>query len=590
MRNQMVILDAVIMDEHPQLLGALFSVWKCTRLIEDRGQTSRAFITNVRDQCRKALGAQHIISTIFVCLCEGEFDPDLFIDRLNVLASELFAKYLRVSEPTSEGDQRDVSSDHKRDRRDVSNDYDSAVSVSSERFRGDPNTREPLSPGINSSYHGQDGPFFGSGGFNNSNLHQISSSALPLRTRQDMYPQLQEPQQLLFDPQPVRSGHLPALDFVDPETEPQKREATPSVDDESLTESDLTASESSRDITVEGERRRIVDTVMSIFLQRLDYYLEELGCCDEEAMNVDSEMPEEVHTHQRGSGTGASSSALNGRKRVKLADGKGAIDHEDTTTREDEISRENESEEEEKDDQRRRKKLQQAEKTIRDLLACPYFKWDPRRYCQQKPCCGPGWTTVHRLKEDTWREYATREIVPLVKEQLKIALAKKLAEIPQNLADMILEIVHELKLPLSHGFQMRRGRARDDCEEDTPDEDASEDEVRIDPPNAVQHDREEETEDVESPEAGPANQPRDPGWEVPGPVEHYPIWDQQQEMNPLYQEYGVAELGQSWIFKMGGYQGDVGWEETLFQPEGNSGVCAEGQQGRTTGTDNRDGQ
>ncbi|KAF6811185.1 hypothetical protein CSOJ01_05864 [Colletotrichum sojae] len=624
-RDQMIILDEVIVDEHPQLLGALFSVLKATHRIDDGGQTSRAFITNVRDQCRKRLGGQHIISSIFACLCEGEFDLDLCLERLEVLPSELFAKGFRVSEPTFE--------------RDVTSDYETVASLSSERFKSNPSTREPLSPETGSSYHRQDGPFFGSGGFDNSNFHQISTFALPLRTRRDMYPQLQEPQQLFFGPQPILYGDLPALDSVDPETEPQKREATPSVDDESLTESDFTASESSRDITMEDERMRIVDTVMDIFLQRLDYYLEELGCCDEEAMNIDSEMPEEVHTHQRGSGTGASSSALNGHKRVKRADGKSAVDHEDTTTHKDEINRENESEDEGKDDQRRRKKPQQAEKTNRDLLACPYFKWKPRRYYQEKPCCGPGtpcdkfgleverrlrlrskgkksevenWAEMYKTlfdardediptpyydlesailaREETMREYATREIGRLMREQVEIAVAREFTDIPQNLVGRILEMLRNVELSLRHGFQMSRGRAHDACEEDAPDEDASEDEVRMDPPNAVQHDREEEAEDIKSSEAGPCNQPRDPGSEVPGPVGHYPIGDQQQDMDALYQEYGVAELDQSWIFNMGGYQGDVGWNEILFQLLGNNGVDAEKQQGRTIGADNWDGQ
>jgi len=31
-------------------------------------------------------------------------------------------------------------------------------------------------------------------------------------------------------------------------------------------------------------------------------------------------------------------------------------------------------------------------------LACPYFKHNPRKYKHQRPCCGPGWDFVHRIK------------------------------------------------------------------------------------------------------------------------------------------------------------------------------------------------
>lgn len=31
-------------------------------------------------------------------------------------------------------------------------------------------------------------------------------------------------------------------------------------------------------------------------------------------------------------------------------------------------------------------------------LACPFFKHNPRKYKNQRPCCGPGWDHVHRIK------------------------------------------------------------------------------------------------------------------------------------------------------------------------------------------------
>ncbi|POS80000.1 hypothetical protein DHEL01_v201606 [Diaporthe helianthi] len=52
-------------------------------------------------------------------------------------------------------------------------------------------------------------------------------------------------------------------------------------------------------------------------------------------------------------------------------------------------------------------------------LACPFFKRNPHRYKDQGKCVGPGWLTVHRLKEHLYRRhmlpiycYRCREIFP----------------------------------------------------------------------------------------------------------------------------------------------------------------------------------
>ncbi|KAI1123194.1 hypothetical protein F5Y10DRAFT_252291 [Nemania abortiva] len=39
-------------------------------------------------------------------------------------------------------------------------------------------------------------------------------------------------------------------------------------------------------------------------------------------------------------------------------------------------------------------------------LACPFFKKDPIRFQTKQSCCGPGWETVHRLKEHLDRNHA----------------------------------------------------------------------------------------------------------------------------------------------------------------------------------------
>ncbi|KAI8306875.1 hypothetical protein K4K61_004104 [Colletotrichum sp. SAR11_59] len=39
-------------------------------------------------------------------------------------------------------------------------------------------------------------------------------------------------------------------------------------------------------------------------------------------------------------------------------------------------------------------------------LACPFFKHNPRKYKKQRPCCGPGWDHVHRIKEHIYRRHS----------------------------------------------------------------------------------------------------------------------------------------------------------------------------------------
>jgi hypothetical protein len=55
---------------------------------------------------------------------------------------------------------------------------------------------------------------------------------------------------------------------------------------------------------------------------------------------------------------------------------------------------------EEDDDilQPRQKQKTRAEEGDRLKFACPYFKHNQRKYRHRRPCCGPGWDFVHRIK------------------------------------------------------------------------------------------------------------------------------------------------------------------------------------------------
>lgn len=50
-------------------------------------------------------------------------------------------------------------------------------------------------------------------------------------------------------------------------------------------------------------------------------------------------------------------------------------------------------------------KKAKSEETEVKRLACPFFKRNPHRYKDQSKCVGPGWTTVHRLKEHLYRRH-----------------------------------------------------------------------------------------------------------------------------------------------------------------------------------------
>ncbi|KAL0765739.1 hypothetical protein CaCOL14_011963 [Colletotrichum acutatum] len=67
-----------------------------------------------------------------------------------------------------------------------------------------------------------------------------------------------------------------------------------------------------------------------------------------------------------------------------------------------------EEEEEGDENQLPRAKLSkvQEDTIVGAKLACPFFKHNPRKYKTQRPCCGPGWDQVHRIKEHIYRKHS----------------------------------------------------------------------------------------------------------------------------------------------------------------------------------------
>jgi hypothetical protein len=46
-------------------------------------------------------------------------------------------------------------------------------------------------------------------------------------------------------------------------------------------------------------------------------------------------------------------------------------------------------------------------------FACPFYKHDPNRYRSRRTCPGPGWPTVHRMKEHLYRSHAQPIFCPI---------------------------------------------------------------------------------------------------------------------------------------------------------------------------------
>ncbi|KAI1779540.1 hypothetical protein F4818DRAFT_144336 [Hypoxylon cercidicola] len=66
-----------------------------------------------------------------------------------------------------------------------------------------------------------------------------------------------------------------------------------------------------------------------------------------------------------------------------------------------------------RDNRPQREKRNKSKGTALPFLACPYFKYDPTKYAGRywRSCCGPGWKTVHRMKEHLYRHHRQPKFV-----------------------------------------------------------------------------------------------------------------------------------------------------------------------------------
>ncbi|KAK4185811.1 hypothetical protein QBC35DRAFT_296604 [Podospora australis] len=54
----------------------------------------------------------------------------------------------------------------------------------------------------------------------------------------------------------------------------------------------------------------------------------------------------------------------------------------------------------------RKKRVKRDETEV--LYACPFYKHNPTKYKHVKTCCGPGWPSVHRVKEHVYRSHSSK--------------------------------------------------------------------------------------------------------------------------------------------------------------------------------------
>jgi hypothetical protein len=43
-------------------------------------------------------------------------------------------------------------------------------------------------------------------------------------------------------------------------------------------------------------------------------------------------------------------------------------------------------------------KLRRLDSEKTSKFACPFFKYNPSRFAVERACCGPGWSSVNRVK------------------------------------------------------------------------------------------------------------------------------------------------------------------------------------------------
>ncbi|KAK1453015.1 hypothetical protein CCUS01_02032, partial [Colletotrichum cuscutae] len=169
--------------------------------------------------------------------------------------------------------------------------------------------------------------------------------------------------------------------------------------------SDSTADEQQQQMRArEAERRQIVQTVMDAFIHDLDSHLEDITSSFIAIKEEDAGEPTQVSPQAEGSTMRERSQMP--RKRRKSCNGKQGIGGWRDQGKSGDKDECDESDNEEDGGKKRTHKVPRCRDEMGGILfACPFFKWNPLAYVRKKECSGPGWESVHRLKEHLYRRH-----------------------------------------------------------------------------------------------------------------------------------------------------------------------------------------
>ncbi|KAJ0163209.1 hypothetical protein CTA2_3342 [Colletotrichum tanaceti] len=145
------------------------------------------------------------------------------------------------------------------------------------------------------------------------------------------------------------------------------------------------------DTYVEYRKRLFI----KIFMEKVDEWLDENVCPLEEACDYG----EGSSSSSKSSGGNTGEKSSGGRRSKPLAGSKRQLRGDDD---QDEDRRGGE------DGDRRDRNKKRAKTDVHDdrkRFACPFYKYDPKRYKHHRSCFGPGWTELHRLKEHLFRHH-----------------------------------------------------------------------------------------------------------------------------------------------------------------------------------------
>ncbi|WQF81928.1 hypothetical protein CDEST_06942 [Colletotrichum destructivum] len=142
------------------------------------------------------------------------------------------------------------------------------------------------------------------------------------------------------------------------------------------------------DTYVEYRKRLFI----KIFMEKVDEWLDENVCPLEEACD-----------YEEGSSSSSKSSGSTGKKssgnRSKPPAGS------KRQLRGDDQDEDRQGGEDGSRQDRNKKRAKTDVHDDRKRFACPFYKYDPKRYKHHRSCFGPGWTELHRLKEHLFRHH-----------------------------------------------------------------------------------------------------------------------------------------------------------------------------------------